>query len=51
MDDKVDCPRCNIYKRLLKAKDELLMCYRVGRRPTEKTFKELEICKKLLEEE
>ena len=55
MTDKVPCYDCleaenkrlrEIANRRIKALEELLVCYRIGRQPSEKLFKELEVTEK-----
>jgi hypothetical protein len=38
----------NAWKELAKARDELLVCYRLGKRPTEKLLTRIEHAKKAL---
>ena len=43
------CKRCKILEKLLKAKDELLICYRIQKRPSERLWNELERYKNKLD--
>lgn len=40
----------DLLRKYLKAKDELLVCYRIGKKPSEKTLDNLYKLKKALEE-
>ena len=44
------CKRCEILEKLLKAKDELLICYRIQKKPPERLWNDLERYKKQLEQ-
>jgi hypothetical protein len=46
----IECDRCYVLGKLLQCKDELLVCYRLQKRPTEKLFKNLDKYNKMLKE-
>lgn len=44
------CKRCEVLEKILECKEELLMCYRVQKRPSEKLWNNLDKYNKMLKE-
>jgi len=47
---KIVCKKCEILEKIIECKEELLVCYRVQKRPSEKLWNNLDKYNKMLKE-
>ena len=48
--EKIVCKKCEILEKIIECKEELLVCYRVQKRPSEKLWDNLSKYNKMLKE-